>query len=94
MTAKATSRAEWLYRDAVAIGHAKTLKAEVKAWEEWVRPALDERAAAEFRQAEGDAAAADDLAWLDRGLDAAIGEGDEGLLRAAALTFDAEVVEE
>lgn len=94
MTAKATSRAEWLYRDAVAISSAKTLKAEVKAWEEWVRPALDERADAEFRAAEGDPEAADDLAWLDKALDAAIGTDDDALLRAAALTFDAEVVGE
>jgi len=93
MTARTTSKAEWLYRDAVAIGHAKTLKAEVKAWEEWVRPALEERADAEFRQAEGDPAAAEDLAWLDRGLDEAIGTDEDALLRAAALTFDAEVIE-
>lgn len=94
MTAKATGKAEWLYRDAVAIPHAKTLKAEVKAWEEWVTPALEERAAAEFRLAEGDLDAAEDLAWLDRGLDAAIGTDDDALLRAAALMFDAEVVKE
>lgn len=94
MTAKATSKAEWLYRDGVAIANAKTLKAEVELWEEWIGPALEERADAEFRQGEGDATAAEDLAWLDKGLDAAVGEGDEGLLRAAALIFDAEVVDE
>lgn len=93
MTAKATGTAEWLYRDAVAIASAKTLEAERKLWEKWIEPALEERAEAEFRSGEGDASAAEDLAWLDRGLDAAIGEGDAGLLRAAALIFDAEVVE-
>ena len=94
MTAKATGAAEWMYRDAVAIAHARTLEQEVELWEKWLEPALEMRANAEFLAGEGDPEATEDLAWLDKGLDAAIGKGDEGLLRAAALIFDAEVVDE
>ena len=91
---KAPSEAEWLYRDAKAVAAAKTSDQERERFEPWLKKSLEERAAVEFRLSEGDPDAVDELAWFDLALNEVVGNGEDALLRAAELIFDAEVIEE
>lgn len=94
MTAPAkTAEVIWIYRDALAVRKGKDFDHQRKRWMEWRKQWLDARAEAEFRQAEGDAAAAEDLEVLRQSVTEACGEGMEGSIKAARFLFDAEVID-